>query len=303
MKALLITGPTGIGKSKLVKYLENHLDCIIVNADAFQIYSSLPIITARPYVKDNYFLYGHIEDCKHYSVGHWLNEVSDVLSDFHTLFPEKFVVFVGGTGLYFSKLINGISNIPKITKDVKKLSLELFNSYGINYFLHRLEKDDPIAFETIDKRNPRRVVRAWEVLEASGKTITYWHQHNLPPLIAAKDFKGFVLEMTKETLDQRNAQRFSKMLALGAIDECSLARSNGLTQNCQSFKAIGVSEIFDYLDGRISLKEVEYRAIVRTRQYSKRQMTWYRNNFYDWTWYNLNKLDYSQIVKKIITSI
>ena len=303
MKAILIAGPTGIGKSKLVSLLEKEINSAVINADAMQVYSSLRVITARPPNKSNYYLYGHVEDNVNYSVGNWLKDVTHIIEDLSKNSPDKILIFVGGTGLYFNTLINGISYIPDVDPEIKSKSSELFKEHGIKYFLNALEKFDQITFSSIDKSNPRRVLRAWEVLKATGKPISYFHQNRMPSLISAKECVKIVLKLKKPKLDHLNAERFRGMLSAGAIEECELARRNGMGPLSQSFKAIGVSEIANFLDGTVKLKDSEKKAITRTRQYSKRQVTWFRNNFSDWKCYSLDELNHSQISKKIITSI
>ena len=236
-------------------------------------------------------------------MGNWLKDVTHILEDLSKNSPDKILIFVGGTGLYFNTLINGISYIPYVDPTIKSKSSELFQEHGIKYFLNALEKFDQITFSSIDKNNPRRVLRAWEVLKATGKPISYFHQNRMPSLISAKESVKCVLKLKKPTLDHLNAERFREMLSAGAIEECELARRNGLGPLSQSFKAIGVSEIANFLDGALKLKDSEKKAITRTRQYSKRQVTWFRNNFSDWRCYNLDELNHSQISKKIITSI
>ena len=303
MKAILIAGPTGIGKSKLVNLLEKKINSAVINADAMQVYSSLRIITARPPNKPNYHLYGHVEDNVNYSVGNWLKDVAHIIEELSKNSPDKILIFVGGTGLYFNTLINGISFIPDVDPEIKSKSSELFRKHGIKYFLDALEKFDQITFASIDKSNPRRVLRAWEVFKATGKPISYFHRNRMPSLISAKESVKCVLKLKKPTLDHLNAERFRGMLSAGAIEECDLARRNGMGPLSQSFKAIGVSEIANFLDGIMKLKDSEKNAITRTRQYSKRQVTWFRNNFSDWKCYSLDELNHSQISKKIITSI
>jgi len=303
LKAILIAGPTGIGKSKLVSLLENEINSAVINADAMQVYSSLRVITARPPNKSNYYLYGHVEDNVNYSVGNWLKDVTHIIEDLSKNSPDKILIFVGGTGLYFNTLINGISYIPYVDPTIKSKSSELFQEHGIKYFLNALEKFDQITFSSIDKNNPRRVLRAWEVLKATGRPISYFHQNRMPSLISAKECVKIVLKLKKPKLDHLNAERFRGMLSAGAIEECELARRNGMGPLSQSFKAIGVSEIANFLDGAVNLKDSEKKAITRTRQYSKRQVTWFRNNFSDWKCYSLDELNHSQISKKIITSI
>ena len=166
-----------------------------------------------------------------------------------------------------------------------------------------MQKFDKDVFLKIDKNNSRRVLRAWEVLEATGKPISYFHRNRMPPLISPEKCIRCVLKISKPKLDHLNAQRFKSMLNLGAIEECALANRNGMSPLSQSFNAIGVSEIADFLAGKIDLKEVERKAVIRTRQYSKRQVTWFRNNFIDWESFNLDELSHSQISKIIITSI
>ena len=303
MKAILIAGPTGIGKSKLVNLLENEINSVVINADAMQVYTSLRIITARPPDNPNYYLYGHVEDNVSYSVGNWLEDVAHIIEELSKNNPDKVLIFVGGTGLYFNALINGISYIPDVAPEIKIKSSELFREHGIKYFLNVLEKFDQITFSSIDKSNPRRVLRAWEVLKATGKPISHFHQNRMPSLISAKESVKCVLKLKKPTLDHLNAERFRRMLSAGAIEECELARRNGMGPLSLSFKAIGVSEIAKFLDGVVKLEDSEKKAVIRTRQYSKRQVTWFRNNFSDWNCYNLDELNHSQISKKIITSI
>ena len=305
MNTLLLTGPTGIGKSRLVNNLKSRLKCIVINTDALQIYSSLKILTARPDdYSEKYYLYGHVPDDRRYSVGHWLDDVKKVLKEVQKNQVIDVVIFVGGSGLYFKSLINGLANIPPIDVDTKFRAGQLFQLYGLNYFLKALEKEDKTGFEKIDKNNSHRVLRAWEVLTSTGKPMSYWHGLKSKPVLSSL-FKTYkvVLTMNKTRLDELNSCRFKNMLASGAIEECREAIKNGLSTESQSFSAIGVSEIYKYLNGTMFFDDMERKAIIRTRQYSKRQMTWFRNNFKDWNFFDLEVLNYSQIEKIIITNI
>ena len=303
MNTVLITGPTGIGKSKLVEIINKKVKCIVINTDSLQVYSSLSVITARPKPRSNYFLYGHIPVDLNYSVGAWLEDVKKILDDINLLNKYQAVIFVGGTGLYFTRLLNGIASIPRTDPSVRKKVLDQYKEKGLDYFLFKLKDFDPITFKNIDRNNPRRVLRAWEILESTGKSIGYWQKKRNPPLLLKSETKKIILNARKSFLDVENEKRFKLMLKNGAIDECRTAKNNGMTPGSQSFKAIGISELSQFFDGSLTLREVEKKGVIRTRQYSKRQMTWFRNNFADWISFNVEELNYSQIAEKIISMI
>lgn len=280
-RAILIAGPTASGKSGLAIKLAKALDGVIINADALQVYAQWQVLTARPDLDElqaaPHLLYGHVGSDQPYSVGHWLKDVSLALDD-----TDKTSIIVGGTGLYFSALTDGLSEIPEIPSDIRQRGNELRLASGTAGFLDHLIRHDPDSLNRLDQKNPVRLQRAWEVLEASGHGLAYWHARPKRPLLPLENALPFTLSWHPNTLNLRIDQRFDQMMQLGAISECEAALARGFDPNLPSSRAIGAREIIEALDGNTTLQEAVNKAKILTHQYAKRQRSWFRSRMKNW---------------------
>ena len=271
---ILIAGPTASGKSALAMELAARDNRLIINADALQVYDAWRVLSARPSQADEaalpHRLYGHIGRDAPYSVGHWLREVARFL--------DQPIVIVGGTGLNFSALTTGLAEIPAISPQLRQRADDLFSAGGIAAMLPDL---DAATRAKIDQRNPARVQRAWEVQAATGRGLADWQNDTAPPLLAQKDCTALVLRADVEWLDNRIAQRFDIMMQQGALTEARAALPHW-QPNAPWSKAIGAPELIAYLRGQISLAQARDAAVLASRQYAKRQRTWFRNRMKDW---------------------
>tara|TARA_B100001057_G_scaffold355126_1_gene357139 strand:+ start:1144 stop:2040 length:897 start_codon:yes stop_codon:yes gene_type:complete len=275
-KPILLVGPTASGKSKIAMSLAIKLGRHIINADALQVYSNWRILTARPTVKDEaiipHQLYGHKAADEEYSVGHWLREISNILA------TNKKVIIVGGTGLYFSTLTEGLANIPKISDETKIIGKKTVMDYGIQSLIEDLDKE---TRESIDIKNQMRVIRAWEVYKETGKSLKNWQSETKAPILPLTECQSLVINPDKNYLDKKIRARFEKMIEMGALNE---VRKNLDTFNNSKIasKAIGASELISYLKNEVSLDEAITNASIATRQYAKRQRTWIKARMKQW---------------------
>lgn len=274
-RPVLIAGPTASGKSALALALAEQQGGVIVNADAIQVFGDWRVLTARPSAEDElrapHALYGHIPGHQAFSVGHWLRDVAPLL---HGQRP----IFVGGTGLYFTALTQGLADIPATPSEIRAQGEALLAAEGLPAMIAQL---DPVSAARIDLQNPARVARAWEVLQATGRGIADWQDDTPPPMLPLADAQPLLLDAPKDWLTPRIETRFRKMVECGALDE---ARANRATWSpaLPSAKAIGAAELMAHLDGEITLDEAMTRATILTRQFAKRQRTWFRARMGGW---------------------
>jgi tRNA dimethylallyltransferase len=271
---VLIAGPTASGKSALAMDLAARDGRLIVNADALQVYANWRILTARPSAQDEaalpHALYGHIAPDMTYSVGHWLREVAPLLS--------RPVVIVGGTGLNFTALTRGLAEIPPIPPAVRAEADARLAAQGRAALLAEL---DPATRARIDPQNPARVQRAWEVWRATGQGLAAWQDRTPAPLLPRTACEALVLTPDVAWLNDRIERRFHVMLAQGALAEVH-ANLPHWSPRRPSMRAIGAAELVAHLQGRLSLAEATQAACTASRQYAKRQRTWFRSNMADW---------------------
>ena len=277
-KPVLIAGPTASGKSALALELATHQKRVIVNADALQVYECWSILTARPPAEDleraRHVLYGHQPYDATYSVGTWLREVRDILRS------DPRPIIIGGTGLYFSALTQGLTDIPPISAQTRARGNDL-RVHNLQDMIDELKGEDPETVAGLDLDNPMRVQRAWEVLQETGRGLKAWQRDTPPPLIALEQAEARVLQAPPDRLEPRIIRRFDWMLENGALDEVEnmLPRWN---PELPSSRAIGAPELVEYLKGDLSLDDARTRSIIATRQYAKRQRTWFRNRLSLW---------------------
>ncbi|MEM0898812.1 MAG: tRNA (adenosine(37)-N6)-dimethylallyltransferase MiaA [Pseudomonadota bacterium] len=274
---VLIAGPTASGKSAKALELACERNARIINCDSMQVYSTLRVVTARPSDDDHgtvpHDLYGHVHPSQDYSTAVWLEDVRSVM----TGAGDQPLIFVGGTGLYFKALCEGLSAIPPIPAQVRDRVRYRIGEEGAPK-LHRLLRSiDPMLAMQIKPGDTQRVARAIEVFEATGKTLSWWHSQKAKPLIDANAAEKFILEPSRAVLHQRINSRVEKMLNEGAIDEVQKITALGLSPDKPAMKAIGVPEIANYLSGEMSKPALIDQMQAHTRQYAKRQSTWWRN--------------------------
>ncbi|WP_058246843.1 tRNA (adenosine(37)-N6)-dimethylallyltransferase MiaA [Tropicibacter naphthalenivorans] len=276
-RPVLIAGPTASGKSALALAIAEAQGGVIINADAIQVFDDWRVLTARPSLDDEarapHLLYGHVSGYDSYSVGHWLREVAPLLQDG----PRP--IIVGGTGLYFTALTEGLAEIPPTPPAIRTEGEDLMQAKGLAALIAELDEDTK---SRIDLQNPARVARAWEVQRATGRGIAAWQDDTPPPLLPLDQTQAFVFDAPKEWLTPRIEQRFDQMIAQGALDEAR-ANINTWSPNQPSAKAIGAAELMAYIDGEMTLEEACTRATILTRQFAKRQRTWFKARMKAWT--------------------
>ena len=280
-KPVLIAGPTASGKSALALALAERDGRAIVNADALQVYDCWRVLTARPTAADEarakHLLYGHVS-CDHkYSVGAWLRDLAPILAR-ETAPPP---IIVGGTGLYFTSLVNGLSAIPDVPDAIREAAEARLAKEGAGALIADLERDDPETLARIDRANPRRAQRAWEVLRATGRGLAAWQDDTAPPLLLLARATPLLIEAPKDRLNPRIEARFRHMVASGGLDECR-ARLAGWDATLPSSRAIGAAELIAHLRSETTLEEAINRAVIATRQYAKRQRSWFRARMGGW---------------------
>jgi len=271
---VLIAGPTASGKSALAMELAARDDRRIINADALQVYENWRILTARPSAEDEaalpHALYGHVPRDMAYSVGHWLRDLMPYLS--------RPVVIVGGTGLNFNALTRGLALVPDVPPEIRAEADVRMMAEGRNALLADL---DPATASRIDKLNPARVQRAWEVWRATGRGLASWQDATPPPQLPLDQTEALVLVPEVPWLNARIDRRFREMIAEGALAE---ARANleRWDPSRPSSKAIGGPELIAHVTGEMSLDDAVEAATLASRQYAKRQRTWFRSNMKAW---------------------
>ena len=251
----------------------------IVNADSMQVYGVLDRLTARPDAQDlaqvPHHLYGHVPPTQVYSTGIWLNEATEIISGIRA--RGALPVVVGGTGLYFRALTGGLSDMPAIPDGIRDELRARLESDGIEPLYSDLARLDPAMAERLRPADRQRILRALEVVRATGRSITGFQGRGGEKIVDPLSARCLVLEPERPVLHARINQRFATMMDEGALDEVRQLLALDIPQQHPAMKAIGVSQIADYLAGRLSRDEAIELASAATRQYAKRQMTWFRN--------------------------
>jgi tRNA dimethylallyltransferase len=282
---ILIAGPTASGKSALALSVAEQLGGVVVNADSMQVYRDLRVITARPSPDEEarapHRLYGHVDAAINYSTGQWLRDVDKVMRELKS--QNRIPVLVGGTGLYFKALTSGLAAVPPIPAEIRERVRARVREEGTSALHAELMTLDPPTAHRITTNDRSRISRALEVVLATGRSLTDWHREGLPPLVDAdRAVKVFVTCERKE-LVRRIEARFAAMLAAGALDEVRALAARRPDPLLPAMKAHGVPWLIRHLNGGISLDEAAAGAIMDTRRYAKRQVTWFRNQMPGWT--------------------
>jgi tRNA dimethylallyltransferase len=285
-QAILIAGPTTSGKSALALALAEKLGGVVVNADSMQVYRDLRIITARPTPEEEsrvpHRLYGHVGAGVNYSTGQWLRDVGEVLAELAR--EGRVPILTGGTGLYFKALTSGLAAVPPIPTDIRAQVRGRLQSDGVRALYDELRECDPHTADRLMPNDRSRISRALEVMVATGRSLSDWHREGLPPPIDASKAAKVFITCERQELVRRIETRFAAMLKAGALEEVRALAARRLDPSLPAMKAHGVPWLIRHLRGEISLDEAVAGAIMDTRRYAKRQVTWFCNQMKDWPW-------------------
>jgi tRNA dimethylallyltransferase len=284
--AVLIAGPTASGKSAAALELAEQIGGMIVNADSMQVYREAPILTAQPSADDRarvpHLLYGHIGASELYSVGRWRDDAMQAIAEARAM--KRVPIFTGGTGMYFMALTEGLANIPATPDDVREEARALLDDIGVEALHARLAERDPLTAAKLRPSDPQRVLRAYEVFEATGTPLAEWQERPAAPLLDKSRVAGFVLDMPRPDLRARIGVRFEKMLEQGGLAEARVLE--GLDPTLPAAKLLGLRPLQALATGRLTRTDALDAAITATRQFAKRQMTWFRHRMPHYIWYD-----------------
>lgn len=281
-KIILIAGPTGSGKSEIAIRLAKKINGEIINTDSMQVYKEIKILSARPesYFNISHYLYGNISVKSNFSAGEWLKKVKLNLKKI--IKKKKQPIFVGGTGLYFKLLTEGISNIPKIPDLIRTKARNLNAKLGNNKFYSLLIKLDPLVQNKIKENDTHRLIRAYEVIIFTNKSLIDWQKKN-KNYFSNYQFVKIYINSENNFLQKLLRLRLKKMFEIGAVDEVKKFLKLKINSSLPANKILGIEEIKKYLDKKISLEQAFEETFIRTRRYVKRQRTWSRGYMKDWT--------------------
>ena len=297
-KIILISGPTASGKSKFALKIAKKLNGEIINADSMQVYKELNILTARPSKIDlkkiEHHLYGFRSVKKEFSSGEWLQLANKNIKKIRD--KNKIPILVGGTGLYFKALTDGLVKIPKIPIPIRNKIRRMQNNLGQKKFYLKLLKIDPSVKNRIDPTDAQRSIRAYEVISISKKSIFEWYKKT-KPFFKKDQFIKIYIDYPKDELINKIYKRVDQMMKDGAIQEVKDFLKLNLKSDSNIFKVIGIREIKDFIDKKTSMHDLKQNIVIKTRQYAKRQRTWSRGHMSDWQKFDIKAL--SKFIKKL----
>jgi tRNA dimethylallyltransferase len=279
----LIAGPTASGKSRRALERADRTGAAIVNADSQQLYADLRVLSARPSAEEEaratHCLYGVVDAAEAWSVGRWTRAVMPLLEGFRA--EGRPVLIVGGTGLYFTALTRGLADIPEVPAAAREEAVALYDTEGEAAFRLRLTTFDPPAEAGIAPGDRQRLTRAFAVARATGRSLSDW-QAATRPLLVAGTYDRLVIEPDRPALYAACDARVETMVATGALEEVAALMARGLDPALPAMKAVGVRELAAHLAGETTLAEATVAMQQATRNYAKRQLTWFRNQCGDW---------------------
>jgi tRNA dimethylallyltransferase len=288
---ILLAGPTASGKSALALALAEKFGGTIINADSMQVYRDLRLITARPSVEEErrmpHALYGHVDAAENYSVGAWRSEAAAELAMAER--ESRAAIVVGGTGLYFNALTRGLTAMPPIPKQVRDDVRARLKSDGAAALHDELKRLDPHAAARLNRGDRARISRALEVMVATGRSIRDWHEDAKPDGPDSLRAVRIFLSPERDELARRIGARFDAMIEAGAIEEVRALMARNLDPSLPAMKAHGVPWLIRQLRGEITLEQAVEGAKRDTRQYTKRQQTWFRNQLSEFAWVDPEK--------------
>ena len=283
-RALLIAGPTASGKSAVALRLAERFGAAIVNANSMQVYADLRILTARPTASEEaqapHRLFGEVDGAINYSVGHWSRRAREILADT----GERAVIVVGGTGLYFRALTEGLSAMPAVPQAVRDATRARAGGRPAADLHAELAAIDPDTAARLKPSDRQRTLRALEVIAATGRPLVSFQGAREKPALMPGQWRGLYLAADRAELYQRIDARFDAMIAAGALDEVAALAKRRLDPTLPVMRAHGAPHLIAYLEGRLALGDAASQAKLDTRHYAKRQFTWARHQLagYDW---------------------
>jgi tRNA dimethylallyltransferase len=284
LRGVLIAGPTASGKSRLALERARALGGVIVNTDALQVYDGLRLLTARPGDADlaaaPHRLYGVVPAAQRFSTGDWARAATTVIAES----DGAPLIFAGGTGLYFETLTNGFADVPEVGAAALAAAEAAVEGLDREARGALIAARDPLIAARLKAPDPQRVIRALAVLNETGRSLASFQDAVQRPLLEGYELEKLVLNPDREVLRERIARRYVAMLDEGAIQEVEALLAQTLDPSLPLMKAIGVPEISEFLAGRSTREEMVERAVIATRQYAKRQRTWFRGRMADWNW-------------------
>ena len=288
---MLIAGPTASGKSALAHDLAKRRSGVVINCDSMQVYRDLRVLTARPTPAEEaavpHRLYGAVDAAVNYSAGAYAADAAQALAEARA--AGRTPIFVGGTGLYFKALVQGLSAVPEIPAAVRDDVRARLERDGPEALHAALASRDPQSAARLNLRDRARVARALEVVEATGRSLTDWHRDALPPLLPEGSYQAVFLDVDRDALYARIDARFDAMLGQGALDEVAALAARKLDPLLPAMKAHGVSALIKHLNGELSLDEAAAIGKADTRHYAKRQFTWFRHQLPQFAWCGLDE--------------
>ena len=287
VKAVLIAGPTASGKSGVGLELACRLGGTVINADSMQVYRELRLLTARPSESEEarapHRLYGTVPAAQSCSVGRWLGDVAHAMAE--TQGQGRLPILVGGTGLYFPALTEGLAPVPDIPAELRSYWREQAAERSREALHQELTARDPAMAARLKPSDPQRIVRALEVVDATGISLAEWQGGNAAPLLSPSEVLPLVIAPEREPLYAAIDARFDRMIENGAIEEVRELLDLKLDPGLPAMRAHGVRELEAYLSGAVNREDAVAKAKTESRRYAKRQMTWLRRFMSDWQWF------------------
>ena len=275
---IVIAGPTAVGKSNIALQLAKKINGVILNADSVQVYKDLEILSARPNLKIMklipHYLYGFVDSSINFSVADWLTILKQKLIDVKK--NKQIPILVGGSGLYLNAAINGLAPIPVISQNVKDRSLFILNEIGIDKFRDLIYEIDPNFSNKINDKH--RLLRAHSVFLQTNKNLTFWHSQKREGMVS-NTISSFLISVNRELLHKNCDARFNQMLVNGGLAEVEEIRNKNINRSLPIMKSLGVKWLLSYLDGQLNYDDAVRLSMRDTRNYAKRQLTWFRHNY------------------------
>ncbi len=284
LDAVLIAGPTASGKSAVALALAERLGGAIINCDLMQVYAELRALSARPTAADEarapHLLYGHVPARERYSVGRYQDDAPLALAEVQA--ANLLPIFVGGTGLYFGALLEGLSPIPPVPPEVRARIRDRFEEEGTEAIFADLSQRDPETAARLNLSDTQRILRALDVVEATGRPLSTWQKSSGQPVLSGLRLARYVVAPSRPLLYEQIDRRFAAMTEGGALEEARALM--GIDPALPAAKALGLPQLQRHLAGQISLADAITEASRETRNYAKRQLTWFRNRMPGWRW-------------------
>ncbi|MEM8743444.1 MAG: tRNA (adenosine(37)-N6)-dimethylallyltransferase MiaA [Pseudomonadota bacterium] len=302
-RAILIAGPTASGKSDAALALAEKLDGIVINADSKQVYRDLRVLSARPSAEDEarapHALYGFVPSETAYSVGQWLEDVARAISQAQA--EGRTPIIAGGSGLYFKALLEGLSPVPDIPEGVRTRWRDAANTNTPAELHDLLRERDPGMADQLRPSDPQRIVRALEVVDATGQSLAEWQQKSGSPILDADEAARIFVTRPREELYARINARFDTMLSHGALEEVEALVAKDLDPDLPVMRAHGVRPLMQVLSGATTREEAIEQVKTETRRYAKRQETWAKSNMISWK--RIEKKDSESFASNIFSFI